>query len=137
MQTNYFDDLIVLRWIETCDYFPPLHRLSPTFDFGESSHFEAERGFAVMRYDGTNFHLRFSTKLLDQSLDRIDGILRHEIGHIVDFSAIELPPGLPTTPERRADAIAELIWGQTIYYDADEVQSLEKGSSPRPQHLGL
>jgi hypothetical protein len=44
---------------------------------------------------------------------------------------------LPSTPERRADAIAEAVWRTKLKYDADTVQSTRYGCSPRPAHLGL
>lgn len=130
-------DLLVSLWQQACNDLPELNALSPTFEFGESNHFLAPRGFAALVYDGSRFHLKLSTKLVGQDQHRVDAILRHEIGHIIDFAQIELPPGLPTTPERRADAIAEFIWKDTIFYDDEMVQSLSFGIFPRPEALGL
>lgn len=129
--------LLVTRWNEACEKIPDLNQVSPTYAFGTSKHFESDRGFATTIFNGSWFHVNLSSKLLQQDLSRIDAILRHEIGHIVDLAQIELPPGLPPTLERRADSIAELIWGQTILYDTDHVQSLVSGISPRPEFLGL
>ncbi len=85
-------------------------------------------------------------KLIRSNRARVDAILRHELAHAIEFYAGEdevrrlakqdghkLPPG----PERRADRIAEIIWDDPIYYDDILVQSLNKGTRPRPRHLGL
>jgi hypothetical protein len=137
MDKTHLVNLLVTRWREACDKLPELHQISPTYDFGISTHFESKRGFATLTYDGSSFHLKLSEKLFFQSEDRCDAIVRHEIGHIIDLAQIDLPPGLPATPERRADAIAEFIWDLPLLYDEEEVQSLSGGVRPRPIHLGL
>ena len=80
------------------------------------------------------------------SADRAKAVIRHEIGHALDFllprhevDSIFLSRGFDpiSTPERRADKLAEIIWDQPIYYDDQLVQSLSKGIKPRPKHLGL
>jgi hypothetical protein len=61
--------------------------------------------------------------------DRIEGVLRHEFGHAAlwylgrDHS------------ERDADMMGERLFGDPIYYDSEEVQSLAPGVRPRPAHL--
>jgi hypothetical protein len=85
-------------------------------------------------------------KLVHADKDRVEAVLRHEFGHAVDFAAGEknitqlarnVGYPMPNTPERRADAIALLVWGKPIRYDADTIQSLCRGVSPRPAYLGL
>jgi len=85
-------------------------------------------------------------KLVHADRDRVEAVLRHEFGHAVDFAAGEknitqlarnVGYPMPNTPERRADAIALLVWGKPIRYDADTIQSLCRGVSPRPAYLGL
>jgi hypothetical protein len=85
-------------------------------------------------------------KMADASADRIEAVLRHEFGHAIDFAAGEraitdlasrLRYPMPTTPERRADEIALLVWGKPIRYDNDTVQSICRGVYPRPAYLGL
>ena len=138
MNKHTLAELLAQRWAEAVAAFPPLKTLQTGWVFGESLHFTSPRGYAVSVFDGPVCYLKFALKILDAPLHRVDAIVRHEIGHLVDFSGlIELPPSLPTTPERRADSIAELIWGQTIKYDAEFVQTLEEGTNPRPEHLGL
>jgi hypothetical protein len=137
MDLKQLGDLLVTRWNEACSKIHELNQISPTYGLGSAPHFETARGFATLMYDGSSFHLKLAEKLLTQSTDRIDAIIRHEIGHIVDFAQVPVPPGLPTTPERRADAIAHYIWEQPLLYDVDMVQSLSDGIEPRPSHLGL
>ena len=73
---------------------------------------------------------------------RIQAILRHELAHAIEFhlgeyKLLEALPELPAGPERRADRLAELLWGDPIYYDDILVQTLDGGKRPRPRHLGL
>lgn len=110
-------------------------------------HFKKKRGYAVCFHQGDAWcHVQFAPKILKAPFHRVDGLVRHELGHAVDFF---VPEGilndlaardgvaLPVTPERRADAIAYWIWGEPLRYDADLVQSTHIGSVPRPEHLGL
>jgi hypothetical protein len=130
--------LLQQRWTEACQKCPELGGVQVSWDFGESAHFSSARGFATTKTDGTQFWLTFARKIEQQSQARTDAIIRHEIGHIVDLSGVvALPPHFPLTIERRADAIAEFVWGDPIYYDVHDVQSLEAGVRPRPPHLGL
>lgn len=114
---------------------------------GGSAHFESLRGYATTTvYGGGRFHLKVAERFLYASFDVQDAIIRHEIGHIVDFSAeaeqlntwsrgrgVELA----STRELRADGIAEAIWGDRVYYNEDDVQTLTGGVHPRPEKLGL
>jgi hypothetical protein len=119
--------------------FPALRSVRPRFVIGNANHFQNERGFAVTRTDTVAFfEVCFSARLCDQPLPRIEAIVRHELGHVIDYAlpGIQLP-GLPLTRERRADALAEHVWRTHIYYDEEDVQTLEAGASPRPERLGL
>jgi len=92
-------------------------------------------------YDYFDHVLGVAPKLERQSDDRIRALIRHELGHAVEalyaYSTIHRRTGIPIlTPERYADAIAESIWGDTLRYDADDVQTLGEGVSPRPRRLG-
>tara|TARA_R110000751_G_scaffold12475_2_gene42864 strand:- start:3497 stop:3907 length:411 start_codon:yes stop_codon:yes gene_type:complete len=98
------------------------------------------RQFAYFDYH--DYVLGVAPKLNKQSDDRIRALIRHELGHGVEalyaYSTVERRIGVPIlTPERYADAVAEAIWGDTIWYDADDIQTLERGVSPRPRRLGL
>lgn len=61
---------------------------------------------------------------------RIEALLRHEFGH-----AILVHAGILDHTERQADTVAEVLWGDPIYYDAIDVQTLQGGQWPRPAHL--
>lgn len=143
-----FSQLLVQRWLEACRAVGLQPDVIPiTWDIGEYDHFKSKRGYAVAvsNGDGT-YHIRFAPKILKAPVHRADGLIRHEIGHIVDF-LVDKPQlnawadhrgfALPSTPERRADAIAECIWLEPVLYDQDTVQSTRVGISPRPSHLGL
>ena len=124
-------------------------RLPLVWDVGPYEHFEKPRGFGVTFYKRDQpCHIRLSKKLIKSPQHRQDGIIRHELGHVVDlmFSpagldawasarGVRLPP--QKQGEIRADAIAHAIWGKPLRYDADTVQSTRYGSPVRPPHLGL
>lgn len=81
-------------------------------------------------------------RLEAQEIHRIDGVIRHEFGHAIDFlyalPTIERRLGVSLQglrPERRADEIAGALWGRRILYDADDVQSTRHGRPFRPPHL--
>lgn len=139
---------ILTRWAEACAAVG-MHPEDVSFLFGfEDSypHFKKKRGFAVCLYhkDGT-IELLFAPKTRLQPVHRQEGLIRHELGHALDFLygaaldpwAKSLGYKLPRTPERRADKIAEVVWGEPIRYDRDLVQSVLEGKTPRPWHLGL
>lgn len=116
-----------------------------TWDFGTYPHFKTKRGYGVTfpQEDGT-CHVRFAEKILTDGDLRADGVLRHELGHVVDML---VPPArltklLGSLPPRkqaelRADAIAEAIWDHPMSYDKDDVQTTGLGTRPRPKRLGF
>lgn len=61
--------------------------------------------------------------------NRVVGLLRHELGHLAD-PWIDRPGA-----EQRADDIAEVVTGQRIRYDLDNIQTIGPGTYPRPLHL--
>lgn len=119
-----------------------------TVGFGDYEHFHTPRGYGVTFFqDGSEPHVLLSWKCLNAPPDRVDGVIRHEIGHVVDMQfdaksldawarsrGVKLPP--KRHAELRADAVALRIFGEPIYYDTDDVQSTEYGETPRPSHLG-
>lgn len=144
-----FDELVARRWEETADSvgFDPV-KVDLVWGVGGGyPHFKTTRGFGVTFWDGQPpCRLLFARKLLDAPLHRQDGIVRHELGHVVDM-VFDRPKvdrwaegkgiTLAQTDERRADDIALSIWGEPIRYDRDLVQSTRYGEYPRPKHLGL
>lgn len=145
-------DLISCRWVEartSIGLAPEYIKL--TWDIGPYAHFENPRGYGVTFHQGEpHCHIRMapkSTLELKRNPARIDGVVRHEIGHVIDLClpadevdawALDRGVRLPHTPERRADEIAHAIWLTPIFYDPDlYVQTTEPGIYPRPLHLGL
>lgn len=127
-------------------------RLSLTWDIGPYAHFNTPRGFGVTFHSHSNpnwgdCHIRLSKKLLTAPASRQDGIIRHELGHVVDLSfgrgsvdrwaarrGVKLPS--PQQGELRADVIAHAVWGKPLLYDADTVQNTVVGVPVRPAYLG-
>ena len=143
-----FAQLLSLRWGEAQQRLGIPGRIRLSWEVTpDYEHFHTPRGFGVTFYNGEPAcHLAFAPKLLSSPVTRQDGIIRHELGHVLDLcvrkrdlNAWAEAQGvfLPRTPERRADAIAEAIWGEPILYDRDLVQSTTRGRAPRPAHLGL
>ena len=144
-----FDKLVARRWEETADSvgFDPA-KVDLVWGVGDGyPHFKTPRGFGVTFWDGTPpCRLLFASKLVDAPLHRQDGIIRHELGHVVDMVfgkqridrwAKAKGVKLADTDERRADDIALAIWSEPIRYDSDLVQSTRYGEYPRPKFLGL
>ena len=139
--------LVLARLREACDSFGGQFRPQLTMQMGGSAHFDSPRGYATTTvYGGGRFHLKVADRFLEAELSVQDAIVRHEIGHIVDFSTESAPLNawaegrgieLASTREQRADGIAEAIWGGRIYYNESDVQTLVSGTSPRPERLGL
>jgi len=144
-----FSDLVDLRWEEAqAALCLPEGLIDFGFSVGDDyPHFAKARGYAVCFWHGRNkCRLLFSTKMLKAPRHRSDAIIRHELGHVLDFVLSDVMLSdfchavgvdMPSTDERKADALAEAIWGEAILYDGEEVQSLRYGVTPRPAHLGL
>ena len=124
--------------------------LPVTWEVGDWPHFHTARGFGVTLQEahGQPCVIRLSAKLLLSPDHRKDGIVRHELGHVIDIlsntrelDAWALKRGVRLPPKQqgeiRADAIAHAVWGTPLRYDADTVQSTRSGTVGRPAHLGL
>lgn len=96
---------------------------------GHARAFPGDRDFAYACLDDGVIYIVVAPDFHKQGRDRIEAILRHEFGH-----AVQLARGFGFA-EREADQIAERLWGDTIYYDAEDVQTLVPGVAPRPLHL--
>jgi hypothetical protein len=91
-------------------------------------------------HDEDTATIGIAPRLAGQPTHRIDGVLRHEIGHAIDTLyqrpesrlACDLPGH--DTPELRADAIAFAVWRSPIGYDDEHVQTTDPGG-PRPSWL--
>ena len=95
----------------------------------------------VIDYDGsypkprdfaktTGSVIYLSPKILQSSRARVEGLLFHELGHVLLMQS-----GDYDHSERRADLIAELCFGVPIYYDIEGVQTTAGGVRPRPSNL--
>jgi len=89
---------------------------------------DSPRAFAAT--DGYVVYVR--PKLAEQTVERIDGVLMHELGHV-----ILIQHGYPEHTERECDACAEGAFNTTICYDADDVQTTGLGVHPRPAYLDV
>lgn len=101
--------------------------------------FERQYGYCM---DGDPIVIAFAAKIEDAPEHNVRGLMRHEFGHALDFrygkEALERKLGrrLPDGVERRADAIAEAVFGDPIEYDCNLVQCIDCGGrSPRPRSL--
>lgn len=124
------------------NFVPKLRIIAP-----DPAHFPAPRNFAFCYTDTGD--ITIADDLLDHPRDRWEAILQHEIGHAFEFfltrelgkreglATLAIIPGVRGSgPERRADAVAEYIFGDPISYDAEDVQTLGPGTRPRPLRLG-
>lgn len=115
---------------------------------GDPRDFPKPRNMAFCGYrdgnSGRSIIIVIAPKLLHGDEPRVQAILRHELAHAVEFYLGEDElhkvaalggDSLPDTPELRADAVAEIIWGDPIYYDRLKVQTLSRGQRPRPPSL--
>ena len=86
-----------------------------------------ERDLAWYDIDTRTVHL--VAKALEGPDGRVAGLLAHELGHAAD--------PVPDAPyaELRADAMAKKALGTPVRYDADDVQNLKHGVTPRPPRL--
>ena len=113
----------------------------------DASLFPAQRDYAFCHYDKRKgITIGVAPKFFYARPVQQDALLRHELGHAIDFL---VPPAtldnyarsqgrvLSSTPERRADDIAELVWGDKIRYDYNLIQTLNTGVYPRPPEIGL
>jgi len=112
---------------------------------GHSGDYPHKRNCAMCMYlnttKGRQIDIFVAPKVLKMGKGRQEGLLRHEFGHAVEFHLEDdlyaALPGLPKGVERRADDIAERLYGAPIYYDRDLIQTTTGGIRPRPIELGL
>jgi hypothetical protein len=119
--------------LEASQMFPELEEVDLLLD---PSVGDSPRSFAACQIDNRgNVSILVAGKLELAPAHRVEGIIRHEFGHAVDF-LYDLDELFHPSAERRADEVAELIWGSPIYYEAPLwIQSISRGVSPRPSQL--
>jgi hypothetical protein len=106
-------------------------RGSLTLRVGHPDDYPSARSYAYC--ESSPLRISVAPRLEAAPIDRIEGVLRHELGHAILFAAGYIDA--PAHTERRADTVARTVFGRTIRYDADDVQSTRYGKSPRPSHL--
>jgi hypothetical protein len=108
------------------------------FLHAEGGAWNEKRAMASTWMLGTEPLIVYTTDLIRLSADEVEAVLSHEWGHALD--SIEGGSGRKghgfEEIERRADELAETVWGRPIYYGGVcWIQNHVKGERPRP--LGL
>jgi hypothetical protein len=128
---------------EASEVFPRASSVGLTLDWEAG---RSGRSFAFCDYGtprGNGVYIACSPRLEQEDAQRIRAIIRHEFGHAIDAmyarSTIEQRLGRIARkgwPERMADDIACAVWGEPIYYDAENVQTTRRTNCwVRPSHL--
>jgi hypothetical protein len=98
---------------------------------GLEEEFPNNRDYAYTYVDDNGeYNIVFSTKMYNANLSRIRAVMRHEMGHALFFLM-----GNEDHSEIETDNIAEQIWGERLYYDDEDIQTLNFGKHPRPEYL--
>jgi len=96
------------------------------------------RSFGMAGIEKSGPTVYVAPELAKQSLTRIQGVLGHELGHIIVLIGyLPAKRGYDAT-ERQADAVAEDAFGQKMFYGKDDVQAMGRGAKgvrPRPKGL--
>lgn len=101
----------------------------------------SERQFGYCM-DGKPIRVAFAAKTEKLPVANIRGLMAHEFGHALDYRYGDklgkmLGQRLPAGVERRADAVAQAVFGKTIKYDSRDIQCVAcRGKSARPRRLG-
>ena len=116
-----------------------------TFEVGDKKEFPETRNLAYTAKIGKNkCEIVFAPKWY-LSEENFDAVLRHEFAHALHFIHPKIfkvlrKNGLFFNPECHeifADKLAELIFGERIYYDQDLIQTLQESpTKSRPYRLG-
>ena len=96
---------------------------------GLDTEFPKDRDYAYSSYDNEQYVIVFSKKMYHANLSRIRAIMRHELAHIVFMTNDQ------DHSEQETDDLAEELWGDRLYYDDEDVQTLRQEHYPRPSHL--
>jgi hypothetical protein len=85
-------------------------------------------------FDDESGVVGLSPRLEAEPFHRIEGIVRHELGHACDHFFIRQKARAGKV-EARADNLANAIWDTPITYDMFDVQTSKSTEGPRPAHL--
>lgn len=80
-------------------------------------------------YEPDTRTINIIAKVLTFKPVQVAALIRHEFGHAIDRQ-IDRP-----NSEQRADDLARWVTGEPIYYDGDDIQTLDEEAYPRPGHL--
>lgn len=121
---------LMLRALVVAEFGP---RFQVSLIEGKPCHFPTARSRAYCEFEGGRLTIAVSPTLFRDNDARIQGVLRHEFGHAVYFFE-----GFEDHSERQADELAEVLFGDPIYYDSELVQTLNPRNAvrPRPRSLG-
>ena len=98
---------------------------------GLENEFPKDRDYAYTYInDDGEYTIVFSKKMYRARIPTIKAIMRHEMAHALHFLN-----GHDEHSEQDTDDLAEKVWGDRIYYDDEDIQTLEYGKYPRPRHL--
>lgn len=135
-----FDD----AFDEVAEQFPDVGTIELHEDeaAGSDNGAGAARQFAYCK-DGDPIVIAFAPKAAQLPVSNLRGLMRHEFGHALEYrygvDALQRHFGisLPSMVEHRADVIAELVWGEPIRYDREDVQCVGVAGAKhrRPAHL--
>ena len=75
--------------------------------------------------DTENMRVFLLRRALSLPQAKIEGLILHELGHLVD----------PLASEQEADDWAEIATGLRVSYDRDGIQTTGRGRHPRPKGL--
>jgi len=99
---------------------------------------ERQFGFCTVK---PPFRISFAQKIEALPSEYIEGLMAHEMGHALDHRyGAELPKRLgkrlPESVERRADKIAEYVFGNAVRYGDLDIQCVKcQGKKTRPRRL--
>jgi hypothetical protein len=100
---------------------------------GTASDYPRARDFAACGLSQGRIFILVAPKMLNQPAARQEGLLRHELAH-----AVLVHRGIEHT-EAECDAEAERLFGDPLYYDAEDVQTIDpkapRARRPRPSYL--
>jgi hypothetical protein len=106
--------------------------LKVEMDMGPASDFPTKRDYGYCLSDGKNALIVFAPKILKAPKAQVDALMRHELAHAYLIAA------KLNHSERECDSVAHHLFGDPIYYDEKDVQTLDRSkakSSIRPSYL--
>jgi hypothetical protein len=100
---------------------------------------DSPRHYGDASIDREGPFVRVAPELARMPTSAINGVIAHELGHILVLLKIEPMKQGHDAAERQADRVAEKVFGKKIYYDrVDQVQRMGQGARgvrPRPKGL--